>query len=150
MFKRKNVLMSVLSGMVVLSLTVWATTAQADGEMKQGKVIGKKKSAALPPGFVQQGGLTWMPIDSSKKPWDDANTYCSNYAINGLSGWRLPTIDELRALYDSGAMKDQGWTLDDTWSSEPNSGVDHRVLGLSYGHSGGRDNWTGVYVTCVR
>jgi len=149
MFKRKNVLMSVLSAMVVLSLSAWATTAQADGEMKQGKVIGKKKAAALPQGFVQQGGLIWMPI-TFKKDWPDANAYCSDTEINGQTGWRLPTQDELFALNASGAMNNQGWNLDATWSSTPNSNGGHYYVGL-YGHfTLSTYDTIEIYMTCVR
>ena len=80
MFARKNTVMSLTSALVVLSLTVWATTAHAGGN------------------YVSQGGLTWMPITSQgmKMNWDKANSYCANTTINGQSGWRLPTKDELR------------------------------------------------------
>jgi len=101
-------------------------------------------------GYVSQGGLTWMPINSSTKTWSDANAYCSNTAINGQNGWRLPTKDELEALYDSGAMKDQGWTLNYTWSSTPDSAGSRYFVSLSGGYVYAvNDTFTG-YVTCVR
>jgi hypothetical protein len=36
--------------------------------------------------------------------WDDARLYCFSLNINGKSGWRLPTIDELDALYLYGSI----------------------------------------------
>lgn len=109
----------------------------------------EKRAAAMPKGFVKQGGLTWMPI-SFNKNWSEANAYCSNTAINGQNGWRLPTKDELSALYNSGAMKDQGWRLDNTWSSTPDVSGRHYYGGLSVGgvYSGGDTSLD--YVTCVR
>lgn len=92
--------------------------------------------------YVSQGGLTWMPVTFGKK-WEDANAYCANTAINGQTGWRLPTKDELSALYASGAMKGQGWVLDYTWSSTPDY-----VANLD---RGGVSGFGGAsYVTCVR
>ena len=60
-------------------------------------------------GFVSQGGLTWMPVTFTKT-WADANAYCTSFKGLGQTGWRLPTKDELSALYNSGAMNGQGWT----------------------------------------
>jgi len=118
--------------------------------------------------YVSKLGLTWMPINSSSRPWASANAYCTNTAINGQTGWRLPTKDELKAFYDSGAMKGQGWTLHDTWSSTPSgSGTSYSVGGVTNGSSdnhygthygvhmdyGGVDAYPDtldIYVTCVR
>ena len=71
-------------------------------------------------GFVSQGGLIWMPLTSSLHTYDQAVTLCSS-TINGLSGWRLPTEQELVTLANSGAMNGQGWSIgSDLWSSTPN------------------------------
>jgi tetratricopeptide (TPR) repeat protein len=104
----------------------------------------------LPQGYVSQGGLTWMPINSSTKNWSDANAYCTNTAINGQTGWRLPTKDELSALYNSGATKGQGWTLSTPWSSTPGSAGGYYFVDL---HNGFVDSYyfaNSHYVTCVR
>ena len=90
-----------------------------------------------------------MPINSSTKTWSDANSYCTNTAINGQNGWRLPTKDELKALYDSGAMKGQGWTLLSTWSSTPDSAGLHYYVYLLYGGVYASLDTNGYYVTCV-
>lgn len=125
---------------------------QALAAPKPGKVIKPVK------GFVSQGGLTWMPINSSQENWSDANAYCTHTDINGQTGWRLPTKNELKALYDSGAMNGQGWTLSFTWSSTPGSSGKHYGAILSYfvGISDGEgdvmqyNDTNEVYVSCVR
>ena len=99
--------------------------------------------------FVSQGGLIWMPILFNKN-WSDANDYCNNTAINWQSGWRLPTKSELSALYNAGAMNDQGWAVGDTWSSAPVSTGLHYGVSLRNGTVYEVDDTTGDYVTCVR
>jgi Protein of unknown function (DUF1566) len=67
--------------------------------------------------FVSQGGLTWMPPLATKRTWTQAKYFCENTVINSRSGWRLPTLDELKALHESGASIDQGWETSWLWSS---------------------------------
>jgi hypothetical protein len=74
----------------------------------------------LPTGYFVQGGIIWMPVNSTTYTRDAANSYCTTSTINGQTGWRLPTDVELSSLYASGAAKGQGWTLGNTWSSDSN------------------------------
>jgi formylglycine-generating enzyme required for sulfatase activity len=110
------------------------------------------QQAELPKGYVSQGGLTWMPINTSSYTWDDAHAYCTNTAINGRTGWRLPTEAELKSLYASGAMNNHGWTLTWTWSSTPDSAGRHYNVRLTDGDVGGGANvdTNKLDVTCVR
>jgi hypothetical protein len=45
-------------------------------------------------------GLMWTGQSSynlrGTMPWDDAGAYCSSLTLGGFSGWRLPTIPEMR------------------------------------------------------
>ena len=107
------------------------------------------RQTELPKSFVAQGGLTWMPVNSSEKNWSSANAYCTNTTINGQTGWRLPTKDELKSLYDSGMMKGQGWTLSVTWSSTPLGGAYHYLVTLDIGVVNANLDSTEYYVTCV-
>jgi hypothetical protein len=128
--------------------------AAADAKRKQEQAAAaerqKREAATRPTGYVSQGGLTWMPINSSAKNWSDANSYCTNTAINGQNGWRLPTRDELKALFDSGAMKGQGWALAYTWSSTPGGSGGHYGVGLGDGGVDSGVDTSFNYVTCVR
>ena len=89
-------------------------------------------SDPLPAGYVSQGGLTWMPVSGTKYAYADATALCAG-TINGQTGWRLPTKDELVSLYNSGAMNGQGWTLGYAWSSTP---VEPGIPGGSGSHYG--------------
>ena len=64
--------------------------------------------------------------------WANANAYCTNTAINGQTGWRLPTRDEVYAFSSSfspsGGFNNPSWTspfLPYVWTSTPASGGSH-------------------------
>jgi hypothetical protein len=47
-------------------------------------------------------GLMWTRNDNgSAVNWHQATDYCRNLQLGGYSNWRLPTIDELRRIYDA-------------------------------------------------
>lgn len=112
-------------------------------------------TAGLPAVYIQQGGLTWMPNNigpwsRGATDWNTANTYCSTATINGQTGWRLPTYNELSRLHSSRALDGQGWTLDSTWSSVPYGTVYHVVVLLQAGIISWHDDTSANFVTCVR
>lgn len=43
-------------------------------------------------------GYIWSAKALNNMSLSEAESYCSNYSENGLGGWHLPTIDELRTL----------------------------------------------------
>jgi hypothetical protein len=46
-------------------------------------------------------GLRWTAKDSgSDLSWDSAEQYCAQLTLGGYTGWRLPTNDELKGIYD--------------------------------------------------
>jgi hypothetical protein len=112
--------------------------------------------AALPAGYVYQGGLTWMPVSATTYTQVAADTYCTTTTINGQTGWRLPTEVEMigplypikGGLYGSGAMNGQGWTLGKTWSSTIFQGCPV-AIDLSAG-AYMQVCSTNQYMTCVR
>jgi len=55
-------------------------------------------------GVVLDGrtGLEWTSRDHDRAlPWDEADRHCLELTAGGSSGWRLPEIEEVRALYDT-------------------------------------------------
>ena len=49
----------------------------------------------------QYGGNTYQvaPDPGNSMSWVNADSYCNNLTLHGLSGWRLPTLDELIQMY---------------------------------------------------
>ena len=44
-------------------------------------------------------GLIWQQTDDGQpRSWSDAGTYCENLALAGLTGWFLPTVDQMKEL----------------------------------------------------
>ncbi len=123
-----------------------------------GLAITTTAAAGLPAGYVQQGGLTWTPNTiggwnggGGYTDWNTANAYCTSTTINGQTGWRLPSKDELVSLYNSGALSGQpGWELDETWSSTPYGAGAHYDFGLYDGYVSFNDDTDYSYVSCVR
>ena len=104
-------------------------------------------NGGLPPGYVLQGGLTWMPI-SFYSSWPAASATCAG-TINGSSGWRLPTQPELSAMYASGAMIGNGWILLLTWTSTSSGPGSHFEVAMDAGIVIPYDDINNGYVTCV-
>jgi uncharacterized caspase-like protein len=110
----------------------------------------------LPETYLEQGGLTWMPVKFSKN-WKDATAYCVSNTINGMTGWRMPTKIELLALYSalhsaSANIIAQGWTLNNTWSSTEIDGGKHLPVNLYDASSlvyGPKNDDIYYYVSCV-
>jgi hypothetical protein len=51
-------------------------------------------------------GLTWAAKDNgSPVSSNEASGYCKGLRSGGYSDWRLPTVDELEAIYDSKVSK---------------------------------------------
>ena len=106
-------------------------------------------SPSPPKGFVFQGGLLWKDIvfvDNFVKSFADAQTYCQQTVLNGQSGWRLPTQDELRYLAHSLKMPVNA----NTWSSTRSDAGSHFSVNLSMRDSRSVADSNAQFVTCVR
>jgi hypothetical protein len=51
--------------------------------------------------------------------WDDARLYCFSLNVDGKTGWRLPTQDELNEIYQSENDFEKKWY----WSSTGEDGA---------------------------
>jgi hypothetical protein len=59
-------------------------------------------------------GLMWAKRDNnSNVTWQQASNYCTNLQLDGKTGWRLPTIDELQGIYEPSKHR-SGWPW--TWT----------------------------------
>lgn len=46
-------------------------------------------------------GLMWARTDNMGHiTWHDARLYCENFLLGGYDNWRMPTIEELKTLFD--------------------------------------------------
>jgi uncharacterized protein (TIGR02611 family) len=61
-------------------------------------------------------GLEWAPVPKETMNWIDAQSYSSKPQFS-RSGWRLPTLSELRSLYDESfeGHVDPGFRIDRNW-----------------------------------
>lgn len=83
--------------------------------------------------------------------WSTANTHCNNMG----NGYRLPSRDELLALYNANPNNQMytvyGWPTNlYYWSSTQNTGPDHYGVHLLHGGVGDSSDANGNYVACVR
>lgn len=82
-------------------------------------------------------GLMWARADSGEdQNWKQAGTYCAHLKLGGYSGWRLPTIDELAAIYDPKQWVGCGNRIKGeidvsgsmSWSSSPGKAPDEALV----------------------
>lgn len=93
-------------------------------------------------------GLFWpKQPPAGWMPWADAKTYCAQLALAG-GGWRLPTRDELKALYDSNTphAPHGDWY----WSSTPAGGSSAWHVSFASGGVDADGVRTPNRVRCVR
>jgi tetratricopeptide (TPR) repeat protein len=74
----------------------------ATAEFEKASMLGSAEAAAELPWWIDPAtGLRWTRQDNgSKVDWNQARNYCTSLRLGGYSNWRLPTIDELVAIYD--------------------------------------------------
>ena len=78
------------------------------------------------PVMFRAGGVEWKTEPAKDRmTWKDAKSYCSRLAVDGGPGWKLPTKDELFALYYDKASRENvrsfDWSGPAYWTSTPGS-----------------------------
>lgn len=90
---------------VQLALLALAACTPSDGGRPAARFV------VLEGGVVRdtRTGLEWTPDDGGRNlDWPAAERRCADLALGGRGDWRLPTIDELFALYDEQASQPCG------------------------------------------
>jgi hypothetical protein len=80
--------------------------------------------------------------------WDDARLYCFALNIDGKTGWRLPTKEELNEIYESKNDFDKDWYWSSTEFNSSNVWYQNFYDGNKY--KGRNKNYGDIYVRAVR
>ena len=90
-------------------------------------------------------GLIWSAKDNGGHiNWTNARSYCQSYKGGGHIDWRMPTLAELKSLYDPEIQNKRGYhipklintTAETCWASETRGEIAAR-FNLTYG----REYW---------
>ena len=75
------------------------------------RLLGRQSATAASATWTDpQTNLTWTGTDNGADlTRDQAEFYCHNLTLAGHRDWRLPTIDELQTLYDTGVSIAGTW-----------------------------------------
>jgi hypothetical protein len=77
-----------------------ATEAAGEATAEASDDTGVAEVGTGPTYAEPNAGVTWTVTPVAKmKGYDDAVAACSTASVDGLSGWRLPTVGEARGLY---------------------------------------------------
>ncbi len=86
----------------------------------------------------QATGLEWYAGKDIQTTWDEAEQWVSSLGLNG-GGWRMPTVKELKAIYEQGkgtrnmppGLRTTGWFI---WSGEQVPG-EPAARGFDFSHA---------------
>ena len=101
------------------------------------------------------GNIQVCRTDQGKLNWNDADNSCNNSTKEGYSNWRLPTLDELVAIYNNkGSLESfNGFTAFMEKQYRSNTaypGTAHWGVSFLSGNTAGIHDSNGGYVRCVR
>lgn len=119
----------------------------------------------IPIGIVFTLGKAVTLNDFGHKIWEKADTTCRNYNIANISGWRLPTKDELIDMYNSAfriqdnfseVIGGKYYVNDDHWSSTYDGSIGNNIYywavnPVDYDNTdnSGQNSNNSLYVRCV-
>jgi hypothetical protein len=82
---------------ILIIFTIFQFSFAFAGGKSDGRFIAHNNGTVLD----TKTGLMWASQDNgSDIEWGDAKNYCEHYTGGGLTGWRMPTQEELAGLYD--------------------------------------------------
>lgn len=102
-------------------------------------------------GYIKDAGLIVQTYDVSESAvnWKSANDLCNNSPIGGDSmKWRLPTIQELSAIYGNSKLK-VNFKNAEYWSSDNAFGDYYYVFDMTTGNQDEVKKSENRYVRCV-
>jgi hypothetical protein len=107
-----------------------------------------------------QTGLMWAKDANpfGRLNWHEAMARCSSFSISGIGGWRLPSKDELLALYHAiqgghpftGVQSSCYWSSSTYWDNEGNTDGSVWYVHMPYGIVGTVGETSTEYVWPVR
>jgi hypothetical protein len=120
----KIILASAFFVLMAFGSIVFAQAAEEANEIaREGRFIAYENGTVLD----TKTGLLWAAKDDGKgMDEQDAKAYFENYQGGGYTDWRMPTVDELEAIYDHRTQNKRGYhvtklidiTGDWVWCSE--------------------------------
>lgn len=108
---KKGIFTAILLAAVLMFICVTITAGSAEAANKANKNNGSKSAVKAKDGrfIAYEDGtvldtktkLMWAAKDNgSDINWNDAKKYCESYRGGGHADWRMPTREELSALFD--------------------------------------------------
>jgi hypothetical protein len=104
---------------------------------------GDSRFTAYASGVVKDNktGLEWIAGPDADTTWYTAKSWVLELSVHG-SGWRIPTLKELKTLYQKGvgthnmtaSLKTSGWLI---WSAETKD----TVLACHFNFISGKESW---------
>ena len=94
----------------------------------------------------------------STKTWREAIDYCEALSLDGLAGWRVPNINELKSIISKQTYAPAAVSAftnigsDQYWSSTTYMSAKHRawIVDFNYGKENASSKSYHKYVKCVR
>ncbi|WP_176733577.1 Ig-like domain-containing protein [Aeromonas hydrophila] len=123
-------------------------TITASGEAN-GQVFSSTAEVTVEPFLTVSNVGSFSIPDVVRLNWEDADAYCNALATAG-GGWRLPSLDELVALYDA-YQNPLGWPAYSAyWTSAVFNENSHYIVSLLNGGAFGSFNSNHNHSTCIR
>ena len=111
---------SIIIAVIAILLVASFSDAAGKAEIiaKDGQYVSYKNGIV----YDEKTNLEWIVGPDKDTTWDEAKAWVESLSVEG-GGWRMPTREELKALYKKGAgsrnmtplLKTSGWNV---WSGE--------------------------------